>query len=125
MNDAATRTDTTPLLRTLSPALRGGIAIRFAQEVAMLLFIDESGHDNSGTPCEVLAGVAVTEDNLWNLVRAIRAPEREHFGDYLRVFTVEERKAKKLLKTKRFKSANRKVHIAEAEWTRTARDYVY
>ena len=24
----------------------------------MLLFIDESGHDNSGTPCEVVAGVA-------------------------------------------------------------------
>jgi hypothetical protein len=35
----------------------------------MLLFLDESGHDHSGTPCEVLAGVAVAEDNLWNLVR--------------------------------------------------------
>jgi hypothetical protein len=86
----------------------------------MLLFLDESGHDNSGTPCEVLAGVAVTEDSLWNLVRAIRAAEREHFGDYLRVFLVEERKAKRLLKTKRFKSANRKVHIAEPELARLA-----
>ena len=35
----------------------------------MLLFIDESGFDHSGTPCEVLAGVAIAEDSLWNLVR--------------------------------------------------------
>jgi hypothetical protein len=81
----------------------------------MLLFIDESGHDNSGTPCEVLAGVTVAEDNLWNLVRAVRATEREHFGDYLRNFLVDERKAKKLLKSKRFRSAARQVHIAEQE----------
>ena len=72
----------------------------------MLLFIDESGHDMSGTPCEVLAGVAISEDNLWNLVRAVRAAERDFFGDYLRTFSVEERKAKRLLKTKRFKSAD-------------------
>ena len=50
----------------------------------MLLFIDESGHNNSGTPCEVLAGVAIAEDNLWNLVCAVRSAERDHFGDYLR-----------------------------------------
>ena len=37
----------------------------------MLLFIDESGHDNSGTPCEVLAGIAVAEDDLWNLVHGL------------------------------------------------------
>jgi hypothetical protein len=47
----------------------------------MLLFIDESGHDNSGTPYEVLAGVAIAEDSLWNLVRAVRAAERDHFGN--------------------------------------------
>ncbi len=81
----------------------------------MLLFIDESGFDDSGTPCEVLAGVAIAEDSLWNLVRAIRGIERELFGDYLRTFLIEERKAKRLLKTKRFKSANRNVGIAEAE----------
>ncbi len=81
----------------------------------MLMFIDESGHDGSGTPCEVLAGVAVAEDNLWNLVRAVRAAEREFFGDFLRNFLVDERKAKRLLKTKRFRSANRQVHIAEKE----------
>ena len=61
----------------------------------MLLFIDESGFDHSGTPCEVLAGVAVAEDGLWNLVRAVRGAERELFGDYLRTFLIEERKAKR------------------------------
>ena len=86
----------------------------------MLLFIDESGHDQSGTPCEVLAGVAIAEDNLWNLVRAVRATERDHFGDYLRTFLIEERKAKKLLKTKRFKSANRTVEIEPGGLTNLA-----
>jgi hypothetical protein len=50
----------------------------------VLLFIDESGFDESGTPCEVLAGVAIAEDSLWNLVRAVRGAEKELFGDYLR-----------------------------------------
>jgi hypothetical protein len=86
----------------------------------MLLFIDESGHDNSGTPCEVLASIAVAENNLWNLVRAVRAAEREHFGDYLRHFLVDERKGKKLLKTKRFRSANRPVPIADQDLAKLA-----
>jgi hypothetical protein len=49
----------------------------------MLLFIDESGHDGREMPCEVLAGVAIAEADLWNLVRAIRHAESEHFGGYL------------------------------------------
>ena len=56
----------------------------------MLLFIDESGHDGHKMPCEVLAGVAIAEDNLWNLVQAIRSTEREHFGDYLRNLLTSE-----------------------------------
>ena len=39
----------------------------------MLLFIDERGHDGHAMPCEVVAGVAISEDNLWNLVQAIRS----------------------------------------------------
>jgi hypothetical protein len=81
----------------------------------MLLFVDESGHDQSGTPCEVLAGVAIAEADLWNLVRAVRAAERDFFGDYLRNFLVDERKAKRLLKSKRFRSAGRGVHTSEHE----------
>ncbi len=71
----------------------------------MLLFIDESGHNESGTPCEVLAGVAIAEDSLWNLVKAVRAAERDFFGDYLRNLLNDETKARKLLKTKRFRTA--------------------
>ncbi|HEY8749211.1 MAG TPA: DUF3800 domain-containing protein [Tepidisphaeraceae bacterium] len=81
----------------------------------MLLFIDESGHDHHEMPCEVLAGVAVSEDNLWNLIQAIRSSEKDHFGDYLRNLRVTEMKAKRLLKRKRFKSASRPVSIPEAE----------
>ncbi|MBU4272776.1 MAG: DUF3800 domain-containing protein [Planctomycetes bacterium] len=77
----------------------------------MLLFIDESGHDRCEMPCEVLAGVAIAEENLWNLVRAIRHAEQEHFGGYLRNLYSEEPKANKLLKAKRFKEAERDVEI--------------
>lgn len=77
----------------------------------MLLFIDESGHHESGTPYEVLAGVAVAEDNLWNLVKAVRSAERDHFGGYLRNLLSDETKGRKLLKTKRFKLANKNMRI--------------
>lgn len=81
----------------------------------MLLFIDESGHDRHDMPCEALAGVAVSEDNLWNLVQAIRSAEREHFGGYLRELHPKEIKGRTLLKRKRFKSAARKVEIPSEE----------
>lgn len=79
----------------------------------MLLFIDESGHDHGAMPYEVLAGIAIAEDNLWNVVKAVRSAEREYFGDYLRHLRIEEMKAKKLLKTKRFRSAARPIAIPE------------
>jgi hypothetical protein len=78
----------------------------------VLLFVDESGHDDPQMPCEALAGVAVSEQNLWNLVRAVRAAEKEHFGDYFRNLRDEEPKAKKLLKKKRFRIAQQRVEIA-------------
>ncbi len=81
----------------------------------MLLFVDESGHGRHDMPCEVLAGVAIAEESLWNLVQAIRSAEREHFGGYLRDLLVVEIKGRILLKTKRFKSAARNVQIPTAE----------
>lgn len=81
----------------------------------MLLFVDESGHDRHKMPYEVLAGVAIAEDNLWNLIQAIRSSEREHFGDYLRNLFSGEIKGRTLLKSKRFKSAAREVLIAPEE----------
>jgi hypothetical protein len=86
----------------------------------MLLFVDESGHNESGTPCEVLAGVAIAEDALWNIVKAVRAAERDFFGDYLRNLLNEETKARKLLKTKRFKTAAKPCDLTPQESVRLA-----
>lgn len=88
--------------------------------VTMLLFIDESGHDGKAMPCEVLAGVSVAEADLWNLIRAIRHAETEHFGGYLRDIYGDELKAKKLLKRKRLKEAQRKVEISSTECVKLA-----
>jgi len=81
----------------------------------MLLFIDESGHDRRAMPCEVLAGVLVAEHSLWNMVRAIRSIEQDCFGGYLRDLVSEERKAKKLLKVKRFRQATKGASFCPGE----------
>ena len=81
----------------------------------MLLFVDESGQDNVDMPCEVLVGMAIPQANLWNIVKAVRAAEKDHFGDYLRNMRITEVKAKKLLKKKRFRHANQKIDIPLAE----------
>jgi len=81
----------------------------------MLLFIDESGHDRRDMPCEVLAGVTISEQDLWNLIRAIRSAEKEHFGDYFRNLRGAEPKAKTLLKRKRFRMAQRPIDVPADE----------
>lgn len=81
----------------------------------MLLFVDESGQDHKDMPYEVLAGVSVAEENLWNLVKAIRSAEKEHFGDYLRNLRCSEVKAQKLLKKKTFRLAAQRVVVPEEE----------
>jgi hypothetical protein len=86
----------------------------------MLLFVDESGSDLQEMPCEVLAGVAIPERNLWNLVKAIRSAERDCFGGYLRDVRRTETKAKFLLKRKRFRLASQRIDIPEAEWPELA-----
>ena len=43
-------------------------------------------------------------NNIWNLVQAIRAAERDHFGGYLRDLLTKEIKGRTLLKKKRFRS---------------------
>lgn len=68
------------------------------------MFVDESGQDQRDSPHEVLAGVAVEDRDLWNLISAIQALELEMFGrrysDGLR-----ELKAKKILKRKVYRQA--------------------
>lgn len=65
----------------------------------MLLFIDESGHDHKEAPYEVLAGVAIRERDLWNLIQAIRNAELEFFGVHMAEVGLEL-KGRKLLKRK-------------------------
>jgi len=55
----------------------------------MLFFIDESGQDRLEAPYEVLAGVAIREHDLWNLLQAIRSAETDIFGVRLSEYGVE------------------------------------
>jgi hypothetical protein len=69
------------------------------------LFIDESGHDRGQAPYEVLAGVAIEDKVLWDLIQRIHDAEHEHFG--MRITEGHlELKARKLLKRKTFRLAN-------------------
>jgi hypothetical protein len=43
--------------------------------MAFLLFVDESGQDRGDSPYEVLAGIAIEDQDLWNLVLALRDAE--------------------------------------------------
>lgn len=82
----------------------------------MLIFLDESGTDHNEAPYEVLAGVAIRERNLWNLIQAIRSSERNHFGTTLSSVGVEF-KGKKLLKSKVFRLAAQGDEIAPEQRT--------
>ncbi|HOU14884.1 MAG TPA: DUF3800 domain-containing protein [Anaerolineae bacterium] len=89
----------------------------------MLLFVDESGVDRREAPYEVLAGVAIRERNLWPLIQAIRAAERDHFGMLLRE-TLVEFKGKKLLKDKVFRFARQGVLLPKDERTALAGSFL-
>ena len=73
--------------------------------MAYFLFIDESGQDGRHSPYEVLAGVAVADRDLWNLVCALREAEVRHFGRRYTDGDGNELKAKKILKSKTFRLA--------------------
>ncbi len=48
--------------------------------MAYLLFIDESGQDHHESPYEVLAGAAVHDTHVWNLVCDIQDAEPDLLG---------------------------------------------
>jgi len=72
--------------------------------MAYFLFIDESGQDHKASPYEVLAGVAIKDDCLWELIKELHDAENAHFG---RRYSEGERelKARKVLKRKTFARA--------------------
>jgi hypothetical protein len=72
--------------------------------MAWFLFIDESGQDHKESPYEVLAGVAIEDSDLWDLIQELHNAEIAHFG---RRYSEgpRELKAKKILKRKTFARA--------------------
>lgn len=73
--------------------------------MAYLMFIDESGQDHHDSPYEVLAGIAIRDDDLWTMIKAVHDIEMKCFGRKYRD-TRNEIKAKKFLKRKTFRLAN-------------------
>lgn len=73
--------------------------------MSYLLFLDESGVDHRHSPYEVLAGVSIRDQSLWNLVCQIQEAELEFFGQRLTPGSLEL-KAKKLIKRKTFRIAS-------------------
>lgn len=72
--------------------------------MAHLLFVDESGQDHTNSPYEVLAGAAVHDSQLWDLVCDVRDAEEHLFGVSLGSVP-HELKARELLKRKTFRLA--------------------
>jgi uncharacterized protein DUF3800 len=72
--------------------------------MSYLLFLDESGIDQRDSPYEVLAGVAVQDQHLWNLICRIEEAEVEYFGQRVTSGALEL-KGKSLLKRKTFRLA--------------------
>ena len=90
-------------------------------DLAYFLFIDESGQDRRDSPYEVLAGVAIEDVRLWDLVQLIRISKCDHFGTR---YTRGERelKGKKLLKRKTFRLAGQLPAIPREERSELAFD---
>ncbi|HEX9736691.1 MAG TPA: DUF3800 domain-containing protein [Thermoanaerobaculia bacterium] len=82
--------------------------------MSYLLFLDESGLDQRHSPYEVLAGVAIRDQHLWDLVCQVREAELEYFGRRLSDGDLEL-KAKKLLKRKTFRLAAQAPPISTSE----------
>lgn len=72
--------------------------------MAYFLFIDESGHDRKASPYEVLGGVCIHDQDLWNLVTELHNAENRIFG---RRYSdgKKELKGTKILKKKVFQHA--------------------
>jgi hypothetical protein len=78
--------------------------------MAYFLFIDESGHDRKASPYEVLAGAAIQDRDLWNVVTALHEAEIRWFGRRYSEGS-SELKGKKILKTKVFKHARLQAEV--------------
>lgn len=88
--------------------------------MAYLMFVDESGQDRRQSPYEVLAGVAVEDSRVWNLIVALLEAEERFFG--MRISSAHhELKAKRLLKRKVVRTASEHEAFEPKERTELAR----
>lgn len=88
--------------------------------MSWFMFVDESGQDGNQAHYEVLAGVAVEDRAVWNLILAMREAEELFFG--MRISHGElELKGKDLLKRKTFRLAGQLPAIPPAERREHAR----
>lgn len=72
--------------------------------MSYLFFVDESGQDHGPSPYEVLAGVAIHDTQLWDLIGDLKTAEKTFFGGRV-TLGPGELKATKLLKRKTFRLA--------------------
>lgn len=79
-----------------------------------LLFVDESGHDRRDSPYEVIAGVALEDRDIWNLICELQDAELRFFGRRITPGTMEL-KARSLLKRKTFRLAGQMEPIPAGE----------
>ena len=88
--------------------------------MAWFLFMDESGHDRVASPYEVLAGIAVQDSVLWDLIRRLHDSELRFFG---RRYSDGRRELKGslLLKSKVFHHEALNAEVAEADIPTLAR----
>jgi hypothetical protein len=70
----------------------------------LLYFIDESGSDLRQTPCKVIAGIAVAEEKIWDLVTKAIELKKQILG--MQIIDEWEPKGSSLLKSKNFKLAS-------------------
>lgn len=89
--------------------------------MAYILFLDESGQDFKESPYEVIAGIAVEDKSIWNLIREIHMLEENIFGT--RYSSAErELKARKLLKKKTFRLAKQLPEFEHEEMRKLAKE---
>ncbi|RKZ29495.1 DUF3800 domain-containing protein [bacterium] len=87
----------------------------------MLLFVDESGIDHRDSPHEVLAGVLIREEILWDLVCDIADLEGAHFGDLWKNLTKKEKKGTSMLNKNIFRWAAQDKEIPVEDRAKLAR----
>ena len=90
-------------------------------KMAYFLFLDESGLDRRESPYEVIAGIAVEDRDVWNLIDTIKEAEDRLLGiRYSR--EREEVKGRKFLKRKVFRQASQLPPIGDEERRTLARE---